>query len=124
MTVPVDITFRGMDRSLALEASIHRWVDRLEHVHGGVHRCAVVVEQPHHHHQTGNCFQVRVDVSVPGREVVVSHDPARDPAHENAYAAVADAFRAARRQLATAAERLGRLRRRSSCRSGSRAAVR
>jgi hypothetical protein len=99
----LDITFRGMTPSPAVESVIHRWVDRLEHVHGRVHRCAVVIEQPHHHHQRGNGFHVRVDVSVPGHEVVVSHEPAGKPAHDgrdNAYAALDGAFRAARRQLA------------------------
>jgi hypothetical protein len=36
---------------------------------------------------------------VPGREIAVSRDPERDPGHENIYVAIADAFRAARRQL-------------------------
>jgi hypothetical protein len=42
---------------------------------------------------------VRVTVAVPGPDIVVSCDHAPDDAHEDAYVAVRDAFRAARRQL-------------------------
>jgi hypothetical protein len=94
------ITFRDMLPSPFVEAAVRRWADRLEQVYGRVHRCAVMIEQPHHHHRRGNPFHVRIELSVPGRELVVAHDPARTREHVNAYAALADAFRAARRQLA------------------------
>jgi len=73
-------------------------------VFDGVVGCKVVVEEPHRHHRTGRQFHVRVDVSVPGRDIVVSNDPGDAKAHEDAYVAVADAFDAAHRQLLTYAD--------------------
>jgi hypothetical protein len=93
------ITFRDMLPSPFVEAAVRRWVDRLEQVHGRVHRCAVMIEQPHHHHRRGNTFHVRIDLSVPGREIVVAHDPPARRRNVNAYTALATAFRAVRRRL-------------------------
>lgn len=83
-----------MTPSAAVEAVIERWVARLARLFGRIQGCAVIVEQPHHHHRQGNRFRVQVDLTVPGREIA-----ARGAEHENAYAAVSGAFRAARRQL-------------------------
>lgn len=94
MQRPLDILFRDMAPSAAVEAAIERWATRLEHLYGRIQSCAVVVEQPHHHHRQGNRFRVQVDLSVPGREIAT-----RGAEHENAYVAISEAFRAARRQL-------------------------
>jgi cold shock CspA family protein len=44
-------------------------------------------------------YHVRIDLTVPGDELVVSRDPGKDQAHEDVYVAIRDAFDAARRQL-------------------------
>ncbi len=95
----VQITFLGMARSAAVEAQVQRWVKRLEHSFGRLVRCEVWVEQPHRHNRKGNTFRVRIELAVPGTTLVVSRDTGVDHAHENVYVALADAFRAARRQL-------------------------
>ncbi len=61
--------------------------------------CRVVVEQLHRHKHRGNLFNVRVDVTVPGTELVVDHEHRKDHAHEDAFVAARDAFDAVRRQL-------------------------
>jgi len=99
MQLPIDITFRGMTPSASVEGAIRRWTDRIERTYGRVQRCSVVVEQPHLHRTHGNRFRVRVELVAPGGAIEVSHDSAIDSDHENVYVAVADAFRAARRQL-------------------------
>ena len=78
---------------------MHRWVARLEHAFERIERCAVVIEVPHRHQRQGNVFHVRVEVTVPDRTIAVSRDPGLDHAHEDVYVAIANAFRAARRQL-------------------------
>jgi ribosome-associated translation inhibitor RaiA len=88
-----DITFRDMSRSPALEATIHEWVGKLEHI-SPVNRCSVVIEMPHKHQRQGRTFRVRLDVAVAGRSISVSR-----PDNGNAYLAITDAFRTARRQL-------------------------
>jgi cold shock CspA family protein/ribosome-associated translation inhibitor RaiA len=99
MQIPVDITFKEMAKSDALEARVREWVDKLERVYDRIVRCEVMIETPHRHHRNGRQFHVRVRLTVPGGEIVASHDPGPDEAHEDAYVALRDAFTAAKRQL-------------------------
>ncbi|MGE0867095.1 MAG: HPF/RaiA family ribosome-associated protein [Kofleriaceae bacterium] len=99
-----EITFRGMDPSPAAEAEITRCIIRVRDTYERITRCDVVVEQPHRHHRQGKVFHVRIEVTIPGGVINVSRDPGTDHAHEDLYAAIADAFRAARRQLQGYAE--------------------
>jgi hypothetical protein len=104
MTLPVDITFRDVPPSIALQATIERWADRLARLEPRISRCAVVVEQPHRKRWFGKLFHVRVELAMPDRVIAVGRDPAQGNAHADPYTAVGDAFRAARRQLHDAIE--------------------
>ena len=94
MKIPTEITFHGIEHSDAVEASVQRWVARLEHLYDRIIKCAVTVSQPHKRHRHGSEFNVSVVLEVPGSEIAVTHIR-----HEDIYVAVADAFRAARRRL-------------------------
>lgn len=106
MSASLHITFLGMARSTAVEAQVQRWAERLERSFGRMVHCAVWIEQPHRHNRKGKMFRVRVELAVPGTTLVVSRDTGVDQSHENVYAAISDAFRAARRQLQTYAQQL------------------
>lgn len=99
MKLPLQITFHGLDPSDALEAAIRDHASRLDRFHDRIMGCRVLIEARHKHHHQGNLFRVRVDLTVPGRELVVTRDPAEHRAHEDPYVAIRDAFDAARRQL-------------------------
>lgn len=99
MQVPVEISFRNLDRSEAVEADIREKVGKLEEFYDRITRCRVVVEAPHRHHQQGNLYHVRIQLGVPHRELVVDREPREKHAHEDVYVAVRDAFKAVRRQL-------------------------
>jgi ribosome-associated translation inhibitor RaiA len=99
MQVPLHIKFHGVDPSPYLEQRIREHVTKLETLCDRITRCEVVVELPHLHHRHGKQFHIRIDLSIPGHEIVVSRDPGIDEAHEDPYVAVRDAFLAARRQL-------------------------
>jgi ribosomal subunit interface protein len=99
MQIPVEITFKEIERSAAVEARIRELAAKLERVFDRVIRCDVMVETPHRHQQKGRQFHVRVRLTVPGGEIVASHDPGTEEAHEDVYVALRDAFNAARRQL-------------------------
>jgi len=94
----LQIMFLGMARSPSVEAQIQRWVKKLEKQFSQIHSCTTWIELPHRHGRKGNTFRVRIELGVPGEVLVVSHDPGAR-LHENAYVAISDAFRAARRQL-------------------------
>ena len=102
----LQITFRGMNASDALSEHIRDSADKLEQFFDGITGCHVVVEEPHRHHQQGKHFHVRLDMHVPGKNIVVDRDHGDKVSHEDAYQAVNDAFDAARRQLQHYAEGL------------------
>lgn len=99
MQLPVQITFRNMAPSPAVETHIRERADALDRLFGRIMACRVVVEASGRHQHKGRLYHVRVDLTVPGREIVVSRDPAAHQAHEDVLVAVRDAFDAVRRQL-------------------------
>jgi ribosomal subunit interface protein len=106
MQPPVEITFKEIESSAAVEARIRELAEKLERVFDRITRCEVLVETPHRHQHKGRQFHVRVRLTVPGQEIVSSHDPGIGGAHEDVYVAIRDAFNAAKRQLEVYAEKL------------------
>lgn len=105
MRLPLQVTFRGMEHSDALEAKIRERAEGLDRFFERIMGCRVVVELHHKHHQQGNLYHVRIDLTVPGDELVVSREPDEHLMHEDAHVAVRDAFDAARRELEDYARR-------------------
>ena len=100
MQLPIQITFRDMEPSDAVEANIRERATRLDRFYDHIMSCRVVVESPHAHHHKGRLFQVKVDVTVPDGELTVNHGHHhKDHSHEDVYVAIRDAFAALRRQL-------------------------
>jgi ribosomal subunit interface protein len=99
MQIPLQITFQNMEPSPAVEARIREKAEKLDHFHDHIMACRVIVESTGQHHHHGNLYQIRIDITVPGSEVVVSRDSGLNHAHEDIYVAIRDAFNAARRQL-------------------------
>jgi ribosome-associated translation inhibitor RaiA len=103
---PIDVRFRDMATSPALEQFVRRWAAKLARVYDRIGGCEVVIERPHQSQRHGQPVHVRITLAVPGHDIVVSHCQELDGAHEDAYVAARDAFRAARRQLDQHARRL------------------
>jgi ribosomal subunit interface protein len=101
MKTPLQITFRNIEHSEALETHIRDKADKLETFFEPIMSCRVVVEMPHQHKHQGKLFNVRIDIGVPGSEIVVNRDD-----HEDVYVALRDGFEAAKRQLKDYARRL------------------
>ncbi|MDA0239709.1 MAG: HPF/RaiA family ribosome-associated protein [Proteobacteria bacterium] len=99
MELPVQISFKDVQHSDAVEARIREKVEGLEKYYDRITSCRVVVEAPHRSHTKGKLFHVRIDLTLPGEEIVVSRDPKDAHAHEDVYVAIRDAFEATRRQL-------------------------
>jgi len=99
MQIPVQITFRDMEPSAAIEERVRERAAKLERFYDRITSCRVVVEEPHLHQHKGKLFHVRVDITVPGSELVANRSPGNDHGHEDVYVAIRDAFKAAERQL-------------------------
>jgi ribosomal subunit interface protein len=99
MQLPLQIVFRNMGPSEAIEAKVRERAERLEKFYEHIMSCRVVVELHHRHHHRGNLYHVRVDLKVPDGELVASREPGSHHSHEDVYVAIRDAFDAIRRQL-------------------------
>jgi cold shock CspA family protein/ribosome-associated translation inhibitor RaiA len=99
MQIPLQVTFRNVERSEVIEEDVRQHALKLEEFFDRITSCRVVIEEPHHHHHKGNLYHVRVLVSVPHRELLVDREPAEHHAHEDAHVTIRDAFDAMRRQV-------------------------
>ena len=99
MKLPLQITFRHMESSPALEARIRQLAARLDRFSAHIMNCHVIVEAPPRHPHQGGLFEVRIDLTVPDKEIAVRRSHPLHHSHEDAYVALRDAFRAVRRQL-------------------------
>jgi len=91
---PVEIILRGVPHSGALELYIGEQAGKLDQVCNRLRSCHVVAEALHRPKQQGAQFAVRLNITLPGTEVVVNREHGED-----VYMAVRDAFDAAGLQL-------------------------
>ena len=100
MNVPLEISFREVEKTQSLEDLIRREAASLEEVNDHVSSCRVSVEQPQKHLKSGSPYRVRIDMTVPPRhEVVARREPGQGEMHEEIETVILDTFDDARRQL-------------------------
>ncbi len=99
MQSPVQVSFRHMDAPLGVEERIREKAEALERFFPRITACRVVIERRHHRHRKGDLFHLRIDLALPGGELVVNREPPEHHAHEDILAVIRDAFDEARRQL-------------------------
>jgi ribosome-associated translation inhibitor RaiA len=113
-----------MEPSEAVAMRIRAESAKLDRYFNRITSCRVLVEAPHRHHRWGEPFHIRIELSVPGTEIVVKHAPSLHSAlaraemgkwskhfeagvpHKDMYVTIRDAFRAARRRLEDYVRRL------------------
>lgn len=99
MQIPASVTFHEIAHSDAVEARIRERIAKLEKYDNRMTRCDVTVDTVHHHAVKKAIFRVRIDITVPGAEIAVSHDPKDPHTHEDIYRAIRDSFSVAERRL-------------------------
>lgn len=99
MQEELQITFRGMDKVTRIEEAIREQVAHLETFCSRITACKVMVERDQKRHHQENLYHIRIEIIVPGHEIVIKRDPAVHHAHEDLHAAIHDAFVAARRRI-------------------------
>jgi ribosome-associated translation inhibitor RaiA len=106
MPMTTQIAFHGLDPSPAMEAQARRRAAGLAQLSDRIVACKVALEAAHRSQRPGAVYRVRIELMVPGGEIVVSQEPTTDHAHEDMRIAIRDAFDAARRQLRDRMRRL------------------
>ena len=99
MQIPLKITYRHVQASAWIDEAIRRETDNLERFFDRITSCRVVVSMPNSTPRDGTPYSVQVDLTLPGKEIVVSHHHRRDPRLTQLDFAIDDAFSAARRML-------------------------
>jgi hypothetical protein len=93
------VIFHNVEPSEAVESRALHLVGKLVTFFPSIMRVVMTIEGRHQHHHQGNIYHVSLRFHLPGGDVVVSHDPERNHAHEDLYVAMRDACEAARKQL-------------------------
>src|SRR5215471_9919569 len=75
MRLPAQITWRDMAPSMAVGTKIREEAAKLEEFYGRITSCRVMVEIPHRYQNGKYQFHIRIDLTVPGAEIVVNHEP-------------------------------------------------
>mgnify|MGYP001792229599 CR=1 FL=1 len=106
MQLPVEISYRGVEKSAELEEQIRAKAARLDHFCDHISRCDVVVEHPNHSQHSGNPFRVRIDVTVPpGHELVAEEKQNAHEMNEPLSKVINDAFKPMARPPKTLVEK-------------------
>jgi ribosome-associated translation inhibitor RaiA len=119
----LQITFRNMKSSSIVEEWIREEAGKLETFYHQITGCRVAVEVPHRHHVNGSPYHVRIDLTLPGGELVIKREadlssrvrrggeegPRKrlevETPHKNLRLAINDAFKAAARRVQDYARR-------------------
>lgn len=100
MEIPLEITFKNMPPSPAVETQVRTLAEKLERFSEHIIRCRVVIEAPQRRHHQGGLFRVGLTLTTPHRKrIVVNRRHPKDHAYEDAHVAIHDAFTAAARRL-------------------------
>jgi cold shock CspA family protein len=98
MQIEPQISFRNVRRNASLDRMILGGIEKLEEVHGRITAIRMAVEDQRGPGTHDHLYRVRLEVSVPGREVIVKETPAGDP-HPSLDQVLNEAFDTARRRL-------------------------
>jgi cold shock CspA family protein/ribosome-associated translation inhibitor RaiA len=101
---PLQITFRGINPSQAVESAIRERAGRLDRF-SHITRLHVTVDMPHQHRHRGNHYAIRIDITTPLGDVHITRDPSLDGTHKDFQSVLRDAFDAAARHLESDAQR-------------------
>jgi ribosomal subunit interface protein len=95
MKLALQVAFRDMPRSDAVEAAIRKHAEKLDEFCEHIMSCRVTVEEVSRHKHQGKLHAVHIDLKVPGEEIAST----RHHEHEDVYVALRDAFDAVKRRL-------------------------
>ncbi|MBI2831459.1 MAG: HPF/RaiA family ribosome-associated protein [Chloroflexi bacterium] len=100
MQVPLEISYRGLEKTEDIESLVLQQVAKLEKICNYIISCHVAVDQTSKRHQVGNPYRVRIDVRVPpAHDLVVDRRSPVGDAHIPLPALLRDSFDSVQRQL-------------------------
>ncbi|MEN6626364.1 MAG: HPF/RaiA family ribosome-associated protein [Candidatus Sumerlaeia bacterium] len=102
MKIPLEVSYRDVEKTEQIEELIRQKTEKLERVCGYLVSCRVAVEHPQKEHR----YRVRIDMRVPpNHELVVKSDPEPDNIHLALDTVLRQTFDMARRRLQNLVDR-------------------
>lgn len=106
MEIPMEVSFRGVERTHAIEKLIAEQAQKLEQVHDHIMSVRVSVEKPQEHLSSGSPYRVRIIARVPpGHDLVAARLEGEGDMHDPLDKVVREAFHALWRQVKEIAQR-------------------
>jgi hypothetical protein len=99
MSIAIQISFRGINKSAAVESAIRQHATRLEPFAHRIKRLHVAVGMPQHNRHHGNHYAVRIEIATLSGEPFVTDDAPLDDGHKDFQTVLKNAFDAAERHL-------------------------
>jgi ribosome-associated translation inhibitor RaiA len=99
MSIAIQISFRGINKSAAVESAIRQHAARLERFAHQIKRLHVAVGMPQHNRHHGNHYAVRIEIATLTGEPFVTHDAPLEDSHKDFQTVLRVAFDAAERHL-------------------------
>ncbi len=100
MLLPLEITYRNIDKTEDVDNLIRDKAAKLEQFCSYMTSCRVAVEKRHEHQESGQPYRVRIEMNVPsGHRLVAQRESTEGDIHTGLPTIVRQAFDAARRQL-------------------------
>lgn len=100
MKVPAEITYRGVEKTDAIDTLVHDKIAKLEKICNYISSYHIAIEKIHDRPRHGSPYRVRIDITVPpNHEIVGENHHAEGNQYQPIDAAIREAFDAARHQL-------------------------
>jgi ribosomal subunit interface protein len=100
MKSPLEISARDVRINTETEELIREKVSKLDRIYDQIISCRIMVDVPHRSQRSGLLYNVKIDITVPGAELVVKREP-----DEDLHAAIVNSFETAQRRLKEFAEK-------------------
>jgi cold shock CspA family protein/ribosome-associated translation inhibitor RaiA len=100
MNIPLEVVFRGVERTSDINEIIEKRTEKLQHLCGHIISLRIAVEKPQLYQDRGNPYRIRLDLRVPpGHELVVRRESSQGDMHDSLPMMLRLAFDAAERQV-------------------------
>jgi len=100
MKQALEISTRDINISEETEDLIRDKASKLDRIYDQIVGCRVKVDMPHKSQRSGKMYSVRIDITVPGGELIVKREPGED-----LHAAIVNSFGTAERRIKDYARR-------------------
>ena len=100
MKLPLQISSRNVDLTDDAEDLIREKAEKLDRFYDQIIGCRIKVDVPHRSQRSGVQYDVRIDITVPGGELMVRREP-----DDDLHVAIVSSFDVAQRRLKEYAEK-------------------